>query len=95
MNLQHAVQHSLNVSYARLHTIIPAGTCQLTPTLTYFGIVLARVIGTKSQKNVFIHICGHWKRSHHICVNSECLCSNALPLYKQQKNNFIYKYTNK
>ena len=54
MNLQHAVQHSLNVSLGRLHTNKPAGTCGLTPTPAYFDIVPARTIRTKSQKNVFI-----------------------------------------
>ena len=95
MNLQHDVQHSLNISLARLHTNKPAETHRLTPTLAYFKIVPARTIRTKSQKNVFIRICGRWKRSHHICINSECLCSNVLPLYKQQKNNFIFTCTNK
>ena len=81
MNLQHAVQDLLNVSLARLHMNIPAGTRGLTPTLAYFDIVLAHTIRTKSQKNMFIRICGRWKRSHYICINSECLCSltNALP----------------
>ena len=68
----------------------------LTPTLTYFDIIPARTIRTKSQKNVFIRICGCWKHSHHICVNSECLCSNAFLLYEQSKiNNFIFTSTNK
>ena len=78
MNLQHA-----DVSLARLHTNKPAGTRKLTPTPAYFNIVPACTIRTKSQKNVFILIGECWKRSHHICVNSECLCSKAIPLYKQ------------
>ena len=32
MNLQHAVQHSVNISLVRLHTNKPAGTCRLIPT---------------------------------------------------------------
>ena len=51
MNLQHAVQHSLNVSFTRLHTNKLAGTHGLTPTLAYFNIVPAHTIRTKSQKN--------------------------------------------
>ena len=49
MNLQHAVQHLLNVSLARLHTNKPAGACRLTPTPAFFDIVPARMIRTKSQ----------------------------------------------
>ena len=39
MNLQHAVQHSLNVSLMRLHANKPTGTHELTPTPAYFDIV--------------------------------------------------------
>ena len=70
-------------SHARLHTNKPAGTRGLTPTPAYFDIVPAGTIITKSQKNVFIRICEHWRHSHHICVNSERLCSNALLLYEK------------
>ena len=83
MNFQHAVQHSRNISLVSLHTNKPAGTHGLTPTPAYFDIVPACTIRTKSQKNMLIRICGHWKHSHHICVNSECLCSNAISWYEQ------------
>ena len=83
MYLQHAVQHLLNISLTRLHTNKPAGTRGLTPTPAYFDIVSARTIRTTRQKDVFICICECWKRSCHVCINSECLCSNALLLYKQ------------
>ena len=73
----------------------PEGTCRLTPTPAYFDIVPAHTIRTKSQKNVFIRICGRWKHSHHICVNSECLCSNVLPLMNNTKNKFIFMCMNK
>ena len=89
------LQHSLNVCLVRLHTNKPAGTRGLTPTPAYFDIVPARTIRTKSQKNVLIRMCERWKHSHHICVNSECLCSNMLPLYEQWNNNFIFMCTNK
>ena len=85
----------MNVSLARLHVNKPTGTHGLTPTPAYFDIVPALTITAKSQKNVFILICGCWKCSHHICINSECLCSNAFPLYEQQNNNFIFMCTNK
>ena len=81
MNLQHAVQHSLNVSFVRLHMNKSAGSHGLTPTLGYFDIIPACMIGIKSQTNMFIRICGCWKRSHSVYVN--CLCSNMLPLYKR------------
>ena len=71
------LQHSLNVSLTRLHMNKPAGTHGLTPTLAYFDIVPARTIRTKSQKNVLIRICGRWKRSHHICVNSVLVLKHA------------------
>ena len=35
-----------------------AGTCGLTPTPAYFNIAPARTIRIKSQKNMFICICG-------------------------------------
>ena len=54
MNLQHAVQYSLNVSLARLHTNKPAGTHGLTPTPAYFNIIPALLIRTKNQKNVYL-----------------------------------------
>ena len=73
MNLQHAVQHWLNVSLVRLHKNEPVGTRGLTLTPSYFDIVPARMIRTKSQMNVFIRICGRWKCSHHICINSKIL----------------------
>ena len=28
-------------------------------------------------------ICGCWRHSHHICINSQCFCSHMLLLYKQ------------
>ena len=71
MNLQHAVQHSLNISLVKLHTNKPVGTHELTPTPACFDIIPARVIRIKSQINMFICICGCWKRAHYICVNSE------------------------
>ena len=60
MNLQHAVQQSLDISLARLQINKPEGTCGLIPTLAYFNIVPARMIRTKSQIKVFICICGCW-----------------------------------
>ena len=78
--VQHAVQHLLNVSLAKLHTNKPTGTPGLISTS---DIIPARTIRTKSQKNMFICICGRWERSHYICINLECLCSNILSLYEQ------------
>ena len=49
MNLQHVVQHSLNVSLARLHMNKSAGTRGPTPTLAYFDIVPACTIRIKTQ----------------------------------------------
>ena len=77
MNLQHTVQHLLNVSLARLQTNNLWEHVDLHLP-RYFEIVPAHLIRTKSQKNMFICICGCWKRSHDICVNSGCLCSNVI-----------------
>ena len=43
MNLQHAVQHLLNVSLTKLHTNKLAGTHGLTPILAYFDIIHRRI----------------------------------------------------
>ena len=45
-------------------------------TVIVFNVVPGHTIRTKSKNN--IRICECWKRSHHIYVNSECLCSNVL-----------------
>ena len=73
MNLQHAVQHSLNVSLTRLHTNKPAGTRRLTPTPAYFNIIPALLIRTKNQKNMFINI---WN-AHHIFVSTQSACAQT------------------
>ena len=94
MNLQHAAQHSLNVSLTRLHTNKPAGTHGLTPTLVCFDIFPAHMIRTKSKKNVFICILWTLECSHYIWVNLECLCWNMLPQYEQKNNNSVFMCTN-
>ena len=98
MNLQHTVQHLLNVSLAILHTNKRAGTRRLTPTPGLFRHCPCPYDQNQELQmwrntlfsNMFIRICGCWKRSRLIYVNSECLCSNALQLYKEQKNIFIF-----
>ena len=143
MNLQHAVQHSLNVSLTRFYTNKPAGTRRLTPTpglfrhcpcqynhnqepkecvhshlwtletltpylhqlsacaQTHFRCTkkgegpIFKYIGTKlenkfltSQDKYFQpryglepEKCG---RAHTTFASTQCLCSNALPLYEKR-----------
>ena len=59
------------------------------------GLLQHRPCPYDQNQEPSIRICEHWKCSHNVCVNSECLCSNALLLYEQQNNNFIFTCTNK
>ena len=89
MNLQHAVQHLLNISLTRLHTNKPAGTWKLTPTPAYFDIVPALQPRAKRTCSfAFAHV---WNAL--TIFNSECLCSNVC--FCCTNNRIIISFTNK
>ena len=48
------------------------------PIPAYFDIIPALTIRTKSQKNVFIRICGRWERSHFTIYASTQKCLDVL-----------------
>ena len=68
----------------------PAGTHGLTLIPAYFDIVCARTIRTKSQKNLFIRICGRWNA----LITLRKLCACAQTRFRCM-NNFIFLCTNK
>ena len=77
MNLQHAVQHLLSVSLARLHTNKPAGTRGLTPTWLISTLSLPVRSKPRAKRTCLFTLV-----DPHI-ISAECLCSNALLLYEK------------
>ena len=88
MNLEHAVQHSLNISLARPCPKIDLREHTDWPRPGVFRHCPCKYNQNQEPKG---HTCGHWKRCHHIYVNSECLCSNTLLQY----SNFTFTCMNK
>ena len=82
MNLQHAVQHSQNVSLARLHTNKPVGTCGLTPTWLIFDIVLAHTI-QEPKEHVYSHLRTLETLSSYFCQLRVLVLKCASALYEQ------------
>ena len=77
MNLQHAVQHSLNTSLARLHTTKPVGTGRLTPPRLIQHYPWPYDQNQEPKEHVYSHL---WrKHSHHIqsvCAQTHFCCTN-------------------